>query len=164
MQPVDVRQLLRQPGSSRRVALVEPIAGLSTELASVPDDAPIRAELLLESVVEGIWVTGRVSGPMRVSCARCLTPIEEGFRVEVGELYAPDATPDDDAYPLGDEVLDPEPMIRDAVLLAIPFSPLCRPDCLGLCERCGGDRNRGECSCPPATDPRWAVLQDLELD
>ena len=56
-------------------------------------------------------------------------------------------------------------MVRDAVLLSMPFSPLCRPDCLGLCERCGGDRNLGECACGPvAADPRWQVLDMIRFD
>jgi uncharacterized protein len=50
-------------------------------------------------------------------------------------------------------------MVRDAVLLDVPFAPLCRPECLGLCERCGGDRNLGECSCVETVDPRWADLE-----
>jgi uncharacterized protein len=52
-------------------------------------------------------------------------------------------------------------MVRDAVGLELPFSPLCTPDCLGLCERCGGDRNLGECSCAPQVDHRWAPLEGL---
>ena len=60
-------------------------------------------------------------------------------------------------------IIDLEPMIRDAVVLAMPFSPLCRPDCLGLCARCGGDRNLGECSCPPEVDERLAALAMIEF-
>ena len=61
-----------------------------------------------------------------------------------------------------DALLDPEPMVRDSVLLSMPFAPLCRPECEGLCERCGGDRNLGECTCVelPA-DPRWAGIERL---
>jgi uncharacterized protein len=54
--------------------------------------------------------------------------------------------------------------VRDAVVLEMPFSPLCRPDCLGLCARCGGDRNLGECSCGPEVDPRWGALDDIRFD
>jgi uncharacterized protein len=54
-------------------------------------------------------------------------------------------------------------MIRDAVVPAMPFAPLCRPDCQGLCERCGGDRNSAECVCPPEIDSRWAPLASLRL-
>ena len=60
--------------------------------------------------------------------------------------------------------LDPDQMIRDAVGVELPFSPLCRSDCLGLCEVCGGDRNLGECPGHDAIDPRFAILSDLLLE
>jgi len=161
MRAIDVRDLLEQPGSARSAPIHEAVEGMRTELAVVPDDAPIDGDLLLESVVEGILVSGRLAGHMEFTCARCLKPFDGDFEVEVSELFARE--PDPDAYSLPVEgALDPEPMVRDAVVLSMPFSPLCRPDCLGLCERCGGDRNLGECSCPPETaDPRWAGLEGL---
>ena len=163
MRPIDVRDLMEQPGASRRVAVREPVEGLRLELAAIPADAPIEADLLLESVVEGILASGRVSGRMSLSCARCLRTFELPLRLDVRELFATGAGPEGEEYPLDPAgTLDPEPMIRDAVMLALPVSPLCRPDCLGLCERCGGDRNVGECTCPTDTaDPRWAALETL---
>jgi uncharacterized protein len=65
---------------------------------------------------------------------------------------------------VSDGGLDLEPMIRDAVILSMPFAPLCRPSCLGLCERCGADRNLGECACGPVVEDAWAPLLDLRLD
>lgn len=164
MDALDVRDLLERPGTSRRLRLEEPIPGLRTELAAVPDEEPVVMELLLEGVVEGVYVTGPVQGNLHLSCARCLRPIEQRFRIEVAELFAREPDEDADQYALGDAELDLEPMVRDAVVLAMPFSPLCRPDCLGLCERCGGDRNLGECSCGPRVDPRWSALDELDLD
>jgi uncharacterized protein len=164
MHAIDVRDLVEHPGTSRTVRVDEAVPGLATELAEVPADAPVRGELLLESVVEGIYVTGRVTGLMAFRCARCLSAFERPFEVSVDDLFAREPGPEDD-YVLGpDLLLDPEPMVRDAIVLSMPFSPLCRPDCLGLCERCGGDRNLGECSCPEPTDPRWGPLQGLAFD
>lgn len=165
MDPVDVRDLLARPGSSREVHLSPGIPGLATELAEIPPQTPVHIDVLLESVVEGILVSGPLSGTVTYRCARCLKSFTEDFHLEVTELFARDASEDDeDEYPLGDGVIDLEPMVRDAVLLSMPFSPLCRPTCLGLCERCGGDRNLGECECPPRSDPRWAELESLDLD
>lgn len=163
MKEIDVRDLMQHPGSSRVVEVSEPVAGLSQELVQVPDDTPIQGELLLESVVEGILVTGPLSGAMVLSCARCLRAFERPFSLEVSELFAVGARPEDDEYPLDPAgAMDLEPMVRDAVVLSMPFSPLCRPDCQGLCERCGGDRNLGECTCGPVqADPRWAALDRL---
>ena len=167
MQTIDVRDLTRSPGASRTVTVDEPVGeDLRLELATIAGDQAVRAELLLESVVEGILASGPVSGTMTLRCSRCLKTFEQPLEVEVQELFARGADPDGDEDPLGPEgQIDPEPMIRDALVLAMPFSPMCRPDCKGLCERCGGDRNLDECSCAPEdTDPRWAVLGAITFD
>jgi uncharacterized protein len=162
---LDVRDLVGHPGASREVHLAEPVAGMATELAFVPDDRALDADLLLESVVEGVLVSGRLGGVLVESCARCLMPFEQPFELQVQELFAPGpAAQEADEYPLLEGQLDVEPMIRDAIVLSMPFSPLCRPDCQGLCERCGGNRNLGECTCPPrAVDDRWSALATLHL-
>jgi uncharacterized protein len=163
--PIDVRDLVEQPGASRRIVVERPVAGLRTELVGVPAGTPVRLDLLLESVVAGILATGELHGTFGLTCARCLTGFDAPFHLQVQELFGPDVMPEDaDGYPLGDGEIDLEPVIRDAVVLAMPYSPLCRSDCLGLCERCGGDRNLGECTCQPVPDVRWAPLADLVLD
>jgi uncharacterized protein len=159
MRAIDVRDLLEHPGSSKTVRVDEPVPGLSTELVEVSKDEPLEGDLTLESVVEGIYVTGSVGGRMSFRCARCLKPFEHAFEIPLQEMVVREPGPDDDYVLEPDLHLDPEPMVRDAVVLAMPFSPLCTPECLGLCERCGGDRNLGECSCTPQIDPRWAALE-----
>ena len=125
----------------------EPVPDLRTELADVPEDTPIRGELTLESVESKASMSPApwsVASSMR--CARCLKDVRRDRSTSRWpSSYARDPGPKDD-YALTPELtLDPEPMVRDAVVLEMPFSPLCRPDCLGLCEICGGDRNLGEC-------------------
>lgn len=161
---VDVRDLIGLPGTSRTVDVAEPVSGLRTELAHVPDDRPVGAHLLAESLVEGVLVGGTLSGVQVVRCARCLASSDQPFSIEVQELFAPGASATDDEYPIVEGFLDLEPMIRDAVVLAMPLAPLCRPDCLGLCSRCGEDRNLDECTCPPEVDSRWAALSAIRID
>jgi uncharacterized protein len=135
---------------------------LATELVHVRDDTPVTCELLLESVVEGILVSGRLSGTWRLRCARCLTEFDAPFEVEVHELYVPEPDQDHDDYVLDPQVgIELERLVRDAVGVEMPFSPLCRSTCLGLCEVCGGDRNLGECSGHETVDPRFAILSEL---
>jgi uncharacterized protein len=164
MRAIDVRDLLEHPGSSRTVHVAEAVPGLRTELAGVPDDEPVAGELTLESVVEGIYVTGSVGARASFCCARCLREFDRELDVSMSELYVRDPGPEDDYVLDPDLTLDPEPMVRDAVVLEFPFSPLCRPGCLGLCPRCGGDRNLGECTCTEPIDPRWAALERFTED
>jgi uncharacterized protein len=161
MRAIDVRDLLANPGAARTVDVDERVPDLHTELTEVRDDVPLHGELLLESVIEGIVVRGNVSGRFTMRCARCLKEFDREFVVSMDEMFAREPSPEDDYALAADLSLDPEPMVRDAVVLEMPFSPLCRLDCLGLCPVCGGDRNLGECPGHEATDPRWAALEGL---
>ena len=161
---VDVRDLVDRPGSYRTVHVEEPMEGLETELARIPPDLPVEAELLMESVVEGILASGPVTGTMRYSCARCLKPFDATFEVEVQELFVKEVTAGEDEYPLQEGIVDVEPLLRDVVVGAMPFAPLCRPECRGLCSRCGADLNAGPCSCEPEPDTRWSILSEIQFD
>ena len=159
---IDVRDLVGHPGTSKTQSLRGTVEALGTELARVPEDLPIGGDLLLESVVEGILVSGAVEGVLQLHCARCLKEFEQVFSVPVYELFVSEPDPDADDYPLDpDGELDPEQMVRDVVGVELPFSPLCKPDCLGLCATCGGDKNLGECPGHQQIDPRWDGLEQL---
>ncbi|HEX6844179.1 MAG TPA: YceD family protein [Actinomycetota bacterium] len=158
--PIDVRDLVGHPGASREVAVDGELEGLAGELVRVPER--VHADLLLESVVEGILVSGRIRGTWTLRCARCLTEFEGPFDVGVSELFVSEPDPEADDYLLDPEALiDPEQLLRDAIGVEMPFSPLCREDCRGLCEVCGGNRNLDECPGHDAVDPRFAALSDL---
>jgi len=169
LERIDVRDLIGQPGASKTVQLRGTLDGLGTELASLKPDEPVTGDLLLESVVEGVVVSGKLRGVMALRCARCLVGFEAPVQVDVSELFALASEADDeDVYPVTPEGwIDPEQLVRDALGLELPFSPLHHPDCQGICSVCGGDRNRGECPGDhDDLDPRWSalelVLQGLE--
>ena len=158
---IDVRDLVEHPGTSRRVRLHERVA-FHTELADLLE--PVDGDLLLEGVAEGVYVSGSVDAPATLRCARCLKEFPQRMAVTVAELVPREQGPEDDYVLGGDLTLDPEPLVRDAIALELPFAPLCSPTCRGLCPRCGGDRNLGECSCTEAIDPRWAALERFRED
>jgi DUF177 domain-containing protein len=164
---LDVHDLIGHPGTARTIDLLGTIDGLATELVAVPEDAMLGGALSLESVIEGVFVAGSITGTWRVRCARCLTEETRPFTVEIGELVTAVATDPDDAddgYVLVEEQIDVDQIVRDAIGVEIPFAPLCRPDCQGLCPTCGGNRNLGECPGHDAIDPRFAVLSELLID
>ena len=160
---IDVRDLVDRDGASKTEQFAGTIEDLSTELASLREDAPVTGELVLESLAEGILASGTVHGSLALRCARCLKEFDRGFSVDVRELFVPFPHEDSDEYPLDPEgFLEPDQMLRDAIGVELPYAPVCRPDCLGLCARCGGDLNLGECTCrEPEIDPRWEGLDAL---
>jgi uncharacterized protein len=162
---IDVRDLVGRPGASKVEQVSGTLEDLETELAALSEDTPISGELVLESLVEGILASGRLEGSLSLRCARCLKEFEQGFSVDLHELFVPFPHEDSDEYPMDPEgFLEPDQMVRDVVGVELPFAPTCRPDCRGLCARCGGDLNLDECTCTePRIDPRWDVL-DVLLD
>jgi uncharacterized protein len=160
---IDVRDLVGRPGASKVEQVSGTLEEMETELAAIADDAPIRGELVLESLAEGILASGRLEGAFSLRCARCLREFERGFAVDLRELFVAYPHEDSDEYPLDPEgFLEPDQMVRDVVGVELPFAPVCRPDCRGLCSRCGGDLNLGGCTCEePRIDPRWDGLETL---
>jgi uncharacterized protein len=158
---VNVADLRRRPASRKSVRLAVPSHGFTVVDSRVPAGAPIDVDLELESLTDGIVVVGQVSAPWEASCRRCLGPARGRLDVTVRELYQlhPET---DEAFAIEGDILDLEPLVREAVLLDLPLAPLCRPDCGGLCPECGADRNEIDCGHQPDTgDPRWAALDDL---
>jgi uncharacterized protein len=170
---INIAALGRRPGSMMTVGETVPSpARLGVELVVIAEGAPLELDLRIESVSEGVLVTGTVSAPTTGECARCLTPVTGDVEIDLTELFAyPDsateATTDaDEVGHVVDDTIDLEQSVIDAVGLALPFAPLCGPDCRGLCPDCGipmataepGHRHEN-------IDPRWARLSSmLETD
>jgi uncharacterized protein len=161
---VPVAELLGQPGAYRDVNLHAPLEGVAVDLARLGSE-PVTGALRAQSVIEGILVTGQIEGVAELSCARCVTDFSSELRLEVCELYigpGHEADENEDAYRITGTEIDLEPMLRDAIALALPLHPLCRGDCKGLCVQCGTDLNTGSCDCKQDEgDPRWAPLEAL---
>jgi uncharacterized protein len=146
-------------------ASVEAPADLRIAVIGVPPGSPVELDLRLESVVEGVLVTGTARVQLRGECVRCLGPISDELEVDIQELYVyPGVELDDDlASRLQGDLIDLEPVLRDAVVLDLPFQPLCRDDCAGLCVECGANLNEEPDHRHDAgLDQRWAALRALE--
>ncbi len=163
---VELRELGRRAGSMQELERTVPAPeGFRVELIGVPVGAPVQLRLRLEAVMEGVLVSGDVEVPLVGQCARCLDDIEDTLTLPVQELFAyegstTEATSEEDEVRLVEgERIDLEPMVRDAVVLALPLSPTCTDDCSGLCVDCGerlddlpADHSHD------VVDPRWAGL------
>jgi uncharacterized protein len=107
-----------------------------------------------------------MSGEYTSACRRCVTEVVQPFAFKGSELYRPATDVWEEGYVIKENEIDLEPMVRDTVGLSLDESPVCRPDCKGLCSNCGADLNDGPCDCggPDRSDLRWAALKDLGRD
>jgi len=173
---LDTRELGRRPGSQQLVSRDVPApADLGIEVLRVPEGSPVTLDLRLEAVMEGVLVTGSARAGLEGECVRCLEPISDDVEVTFQELFVYDDRDtrhdhrsrgddeDDGVSRLEGDLLDLEPLLRDAVVLALPFQPLCEDDCPGLCIECGArladDPGHAH---EAAIDPRWGRLQELQ--
>jgi uncharacterized protein len=160
---VPVADILGRPGVGRDLRLRAVLPGVSNALVEL-EESPVDAILRAESVVEGILVSGDVAGRAAVRCARCLSEYRAPIRLRLCELFTTEdkRLPEEEAYRLAGDEMDLEPMLRDAIALALPLNPICREGCEGLCAGCGQDLNAGPCGCrDESSDPRWAALAGL---
>ena len=171
---ISISRLGRSPGSLLTVhESVSSPSRIGLDLIAIDEGAPLDLDLRLESVSEGVLVTGMMSGPTSGQCARCLTPITGHVEVDLTELFAyPDSATDmttdaDEVERVGSggqaDTVDLEQPIIDAVGLALPFAPVCGPDCAGLCPQCGIPLATAEPGhSHEQIDPRWAKLANFD--
>ena len=160
---VPVFDLMHRPGEMRESELdVAAPERLGEGQISVVAGTPVDIDLRIESLHDGLLVSGHVSAVSSGECSRCLKPIEQSVEVDFAELFA---YSNDEAFDcqVQDDHVDLEPVIRDAVVLSLPFQPVCRPDCPGLDPETG-ERIEDLVDYHPreVLDPRWSALAELK--
>jgi uncharacterized protein len=160
---VPVFDLMHRPGEMRekQLDIVVP-EGFGNAVIGVRTGSTLTIDVRLESLHDGILVSGEVDASAQGECVRCLIDVTQPVEVEFQEVFAYSFDEAFD-YTVHDDHVDLEPLIRDAVVLSLPFQPVCQQDCLGLCPECGVrllDNPGHEHEAP--VDPRWAALAGLE--
>ncbi len=167
---IDVRTFRRAGESKRIERSITAGPGLGAAAMGVPEGAPIELDVLLESVIDGVLVTGSLSYPVTGECSRCLDPLVEQRSADFSDLFLweepEEIDPQVDPLPLvTDGYVDLRDLVHDAVVLELPLAPLCSEDCRGLCETCGirlADAPADHAH--EILDPRWAALEGLAAD
>ncbi len=163
---LDTRELGRRPGAMRPVVrTVAAPTRIGVDLIAVPEGTDLELDLRMESVVEGVLVTGAVSAEAQGECSRCLQPLRQTVDVHLTELYAyPESTTEqtteeDEVRRVDGDLIDLTEAVTDALVLELPLQPLCAEDCAGLCAECGVRLAIAEPGHGHETiDPRWAAL------
>ena len=163
----DTRELSRRAGTMREVERTVPApADLGLEVISVPEGSDVELDFRMEAVVEGVLVSGTAAVQLRGECVRCLTEISDEMSFDLQELFFhPGREMDEDERLVDDESVNLESVLREAVVLDLPFTPLCREDCAGLCPECGANLNDDpDHEHDPDIDPRWSKLVELDVE
>jgi uncharacterized protein len=162
---VDITRLGRRPGAMVTLRDTVPSPSrIGLDMIAIQQGAPLELDLRVESVSEGVLVTGTVAGPTVGECSRCLTAVNGRVQVALTELFAyPDSateatTEEDEVGHVVDATIGLEQSIIDAVGLELPFAPVCTPDCPGLCPECGVALANEPGHHHDRIDPRWAKL------
>ncbi|CAN5188539.1 DUF177 domain-containing protein [soil metagenome] len=159
---VPVFDLMHRPGELREKQLdVTVPEGFGNALIGIKTGSTVRLDVRLESLHDGILVTADVDAVAEGQCGRCLDDISQQLQVEIQELFA---YSEDEAfdYTVADDHVDLEPLVRDAVVLALPFQPVCRPDCPGLDPETGVKlADFPDLKPREVLDPRWSALAGL---
>ena len=166
---LDVSRLGRRPGSMLEIRHSVPSpARIGLDLIAIDEGSPLDLDVRVESVSEGVLVSGTVHAATRGECSRCLGPVSGEVDIVLTELFAyPDSltestTDDDEVGHVIDHTVDLEQPIVDAVGLALPFVPVCAEDCPGLCPHCGVALSSAEPGHHhDVIDPRWAKLATI---
>ncbi|GAB3253301.1 YceD family protein [Kineosporia babensis] len=144
-------------------------AELGTEVIGVPEGSDVELALRLEAVMEGVLVSGTVSTTAVGECIRCLDEVKLDQAVRIGELFSyPEnrvaEDEDEDRQEVEGDLIDLEPALRDAAVSNLPFQPVCREDCPGLCSECGARLADDPDHQHEVADPRWSALQGILTD
>ena len=160
-----VNDLTRRPGQMNELELdIELTTPMGQGAATVPVGEVIELNLRLESVHEGILATGEVDSTAKAECSRCLEPLDLAVEVDFQELFAYSLEQEDD-FLVQDEKIDLEQAITDAVVLSLPFKPVCSEDCLGLCSECGMKMAEDPEHVHQAQiDSRWSELESFRKE
>jgi len=140
---------------------------LGVALIGVQQGSDIELDLRLEAVHEGILVSGTAVAEVKGECGRCLDPLAYDLEVNVQELFfyegvlLSDEEDEEEQRRVEHDLIDLEPVLRDAVVTMLPFQPVCREDCQGLCSECGVRLEDEPGHHHEVVDPRWAALGDL---
>ena len=139
------------------------------------DGHPLMLSLTVQRRNHNVVVRGHLTGMLAFTCSRCAGEAAHGVDIAFTHVFVARshhlALPDDFDNPADAEFtffegrkVEVEPLVSEEFVLSMPWFPICRDGCRGLCPRCGQNLNEGNCTCDAdVVDPRWMPLKDLKL-
>ena len=143
---------------------------LKLDLATLPSN--VDYVLTARRVEDEVFLDGTLNFVIHFTCARCLEEFDASYHLPLNlviQLVSDEAikTEEEDrdqfvVFPGSKKVYNLDQHVRDLITLELPMKPLCRPECAGLCPKCGANLNESACQCNlKESDPRWEALRKL---
>ena len=133
--------------------------------ASYPVSEPVLASGVVRNTAGVLVMTGSITTCLHGTCDRCTAQFTRDVNIPVDVVlvteFANEDNEDERVFPLVGDSADLEEIIRTVFVLNLDSRMLCKPDCKGLCFRCGKNLNDGPCGCQKEPDPRFAALRQL---
>lgn len=161
---ITFEEVLAAPGGLVRRVIAEAIPSGAPEVTFV---GAVRGHVELRAVGSRVRVSGETTTDIEMVCSRCLCAFTRPVDTVIEEVFDPRPATERMSteggaliLPSPEAAIDVSELLRQHLLLALPYTPLCRADCAGLCPVCGADRNQTSCHCSPTINPGFAVLRN----
>lgn len=156
---LNLRKIIEVPGGRVPFSCVLPVDGLEHP-SVIAYDGPLLAEGAVVNTAGTLTLMGMIAAKYRCVCDRCGAQFDREKSVTVNAGIAVDES-EEDLFQMEEDTIDLDEILYTCFVLDMEAKVLCKPDCKGLCARCGANLNHEECTCKKEIDPRWAVLEQL---
>ena len=165
---LDLTEIALNPGKRKSYIIDE--SGFGDLEEDVVSSCPIKGELTFTNTHDLIYVKGFFETKAELVCGRCLEMFSFDINREIEEVFPINGETENEDYlddrdiPLYENyILDLSELLRQYILIEVPFNPLCSEECKGLCPGCGENLNLSECKCADTenNNPFSELLKDL---
>ncbi len=161
---LDLREVVNNPGASVSFSEDVDLSDLQYGV-SYPVTEPVCVTGTVRNTADVLVMKGNITTCLHGVCDRCATEFSQQVNIPVDvvltEELSSEESEDEWVFSIEADKADLEEIVRTVFVLNLDSKLLCRPDCKGLCCRCGKNLNEGGCSCEKEIDPRLAALQQL---
>ena len=161
---LELKEILHCPGASISFSENVDLSDLCYG-TTYPVSEPVHIEGTVRNTADVLMMKGMITTCLHGVCDRCATEFSRDVEIPVDvvlvEEFTNEDSEDEGVFPLEAGTADLEEIVRTVFVLNLDSKLLCKPDCKGMCCRCGKNLNDGPCGCQKELDPRFAALRQL---
>ena len=161
---LELKEIIHVPGASVSFSDSVDLSDLQYGTC-FPVSEPVQIQGTVRNTADVLVMKGAITTCLHGVCDRCAAEFTEDVEIPVDVVLVEELSNEDSedewVFPLEAGTADLEEIVRTVFVLNLSPKMLCKPDCAGLCCRCGKNLNEGPCTCQKELDPRFAALRQL---